>query len=120
VDRRRLRSPKLTASASPANIPEYTVAIGRKGGQIGGKRRLKTAPKTERSKVAARAAKAPLEKSSAIASLIASSLSFFFFFDSGFDSTLPGLAEPFRFASCRQHTKLRLPHPPRFSAGGRH
>jgi hypothetical protein len=33
-------------------------AIGRKGGQIGGKRRLKTMTKTERSKIATRAAKA--------------------------------------------------------------
>jgi hypothetical protein len=33
-------------------------AIGRKGGQIGGKRRLKTMTKAQRSKIAAKAAKA--------------------------------------------------------------
>jgi len=33
-------------------------AIGRKGGQIGGKRRLKTMTKEQRRKVAAKAAKA--------------------------------------------------------------
>jgi hypothetical protein len=37
-------------------------AIGRKGGQIGGKRRLKTMTKAERSKVAAKAAKARWKK----------------------------------------------------------
>jgi hypothetical protein len=30
--------------ASSANISAYMAAIGRKGGQIGGKRRLKTSP----------------------------------------------------------------------------
>jgi len=39
-------------------ILEYMSAIGRKGGQIGGKRRLKTMTKAERSKIAAKAAKA--------------------------------------------------------------
>ncbi len=48
----------VSAPASPANISEYMAAIGRKGGQIGGKRRLKTMTKAERSKIAARAAKA--------------------------------------------------------------
>ncbi|MGA9987707.1 MAG: hypothetical protein WBP69_07990 [Terriglobales bacterium] len=48
--------PKITAP--PANISEYMAAIGRKGGQIGGKRRLKTMTKAERSKIATRAAKA--------------------------------------------------------------
>jgi hypothetical protein len=48
---------KVTETASPANISEYMSAIGRKGGQIGGKRRLKTMTKAERSRVAARAAK---------------------------------------------------------------
>ena len=37
-------------------------AIGRKGGQIGGKRRLKTMTKAERSKIAAKAAKARWKK----------------------------------------------------------
>ncbi len=51
-------APPVSAPASPANISEYMAAIGRKGGQIGGKRRLKTMTKTERSKIATRAAKA--------------------------------------------------------------
>jgi hypothetical protein len=37
-------------------------AIGRKGGQIGGKRRLKTMTKEQRSKVAAKAARARWKK----------------------------------------------------------
>jgi hypothetical protein len=37
-------------------------AIGRKGGQIGGKRRLKTMTKAARSKVAAKAARARWKK----------------------------------------------------------
>jgi len=37
-------------------------AIGRKGGQIGGKRRLKTMTKEQRRKVAARAARARWKK----------------------------------------------------------
>jgi len=49
---------KPTGSAPPQTISEYMSAIGRKGGQIGGKRRLKTMTKAERSKVAAKAAKA--------------------------------------------------------------
>jgi hypothetical protein len=50
--------PKVTGSAPPSSISEYMSAIGRKGGQIGGKRRLKTMTRAERSKVAAMAAKA--------------------------------------------------------------
>jgi len=42
----------------PSDLSAYMAAIGRKGGQIGGKRRLKTMTKTERSKIAAKAAKA--------------------------------------------------------------
>src|ERR1700731_2177799 len=42
--------PKVTTSVAPVNIFEYMAAIGRKGGQIGGKRRLKTMTKAERSK----------------------------------------------------------------------
>jgi|HubBroStandDraft_6_1064221.scaffolds.fasta_scaffold129049_6 hypothetical protein len=45
--------PKGIDIASPANISEYIAAIGRKGGQIGGKRRIKT--KAQRSKIAAKA-----------------------------------------------------------------
>ena len=42
----------------PPVISQYIAAIGRKGGQIGGKRRLKTMTKDQRRKVAAKAAKA--------------------------------------------------------------
>jgi hypothetical protein len=49
-------------SPKPAGLSQYMAAIGRKGGQIGGKRRLKTMTKTERSKVAANAAKARWKK----------------------------------------------------------
>jgi hypothetical protein len=55
-------TPPISAPASPMNISEYMAAIGRKGGQIGGKRRLKTMTKDERSKVAAKAAKARWKK----------------------------------------------------------
>ena len=44
------------------NLSEYMRQIGRKGGQIGGKRRLKTMTKEQRRKVAARAAKARWKK----------------------------------------------------------
>ena len=47
---------------SPATISEYMRTIGRKGGQIGGKRRLKTMTKAQRSKVAAKAARARWKK----------------------------------------------------------
>jgi hypothetical protein len=51
-----LPRPKLTAPAAPANISEYMAAIGRKGGQIGGKRRLKTMTKSQRKRIATKAA----------------------------------------------------------------
>jgi len=50
------------SSGTPANISEYMSAIGRKGGQIGGKRRLKTMTRAQRSKIAAKAAKARWKK----------------------------------------------------------
>jgi len=49
---------------APASISEYMAAIGRKGGQIGGKRRLKTMTKEQRRKIAAKAAKARWKKAS--------------------------------------------------------
>ena len=51
---------KPTASAETAtvNLSEYMAAIGRKGGQIGGKRRLKTMTAAQRHKIAAKAARA--------------------------------------------------------------
>lgn len=42
--------------------PEHMAAIGRNGGKIGGKRRLKTMTKEQRHKVAAKAAKARWKK----------------------------------------------------------
>lgn len=52
------------APAAPVNLSEYMASIGRKGGQIGGKRRLKTMTKAARSKVAAKAARARWKKKS--------------------------------------------------------
>jgi hypothetical protein len=51
-----------TSSTIPPHLSEYMAAIGRKGGQIGGKRRLKTMTKEQRSKAAARAARARWKK----------------------------------------------------------
>lgn len=53
-------SPVPPASFS---ISEYMSEIGRKGGKIGGKRRLKTMSSAERKKVATQAAKARWKKS---------------------------------------------------------
>ena len=50
------------ATVAPVNLSAYMAAIGRKGGRIGGKRRLKTMTKEQRSKVAAKAAKARWKK----------------------------------------------------------
>jgi hypothetical protein len=47
---------------SPASLSQYMAEIGRKGGQIGGKRRLKTMTKAQRQRVAAKAAKARWKK----------------------------------------------------------
>lgn len=47
-----------SSSTIPPHVSAYMAAIGRKGGQIGGKRRLKTMTAGERHKVAAKAAKA--------------------------------------------------------------
>ena len=52
----------VTAPISPSDLSAYMAAIGHKSGQIGGKRRLKTITKAERSKVAAKAAKARWKK----------------------------------------------------------
>jgi hypothetical protein len=54
-------APKASPAA-PANLSEYMAAIGRRGGQIGGKRRLKTMTPAQRSKVAKAAAKARWKK----------------------------------------------------------
>ena len=50
--------PETVTVAAPVNLSEYMASIGRKGGQIGGKRRLKTMTKEQRRKVAAKAARA--------------------------------------------------------------
>ena len=42
----------------PSELSQYMAAMGRKGGQIGGKRRLLTMTKEQRRKVAVKAAKA--------------------------------------------------------------
>ncbi len=47
-----------TKTVAPVELSSYMAAIGRKDGQIGGKRRLKTMTKEERRKVAAKAASA--------------------------------------------------------------
>ncbi|MGO9649635.1 MAG: hypothetical protein ACLPOO_16455 [Terriglobales bacterium] len=57
-----LQPEPATAPAAPVNLSEYMAAIGRKGGQIGGKRRLKTMTKEARRKVAAKAARARWKK----------------------------------------------------------
>ncbi len=48
----------LQARKVPADISEYMAKIGREGGKIGGKRRMKTMTKEQRSKIAKKAAKA--------------------------------------------------------------
>jgi hypothetical protein len=44
----------------PASLSQYMSAMGRKGGAIGGKRRLVTMTAAQRKKVAAKAAKSPV------------------------------------------------------------
>jgi hypothetical protein len=51
-------STESTPLSPPLNISEYMSEIGRKGGRIGGKRRLKTMTAAERKKVATKAARA--------------------------------------------------------------
>jgi hypothetical protein len=55
--------PREETPEIPAGLSNYMAAIGRKGGQIGGKRRLKTMTPDERSKAAKRAARARWNKS---------------------------------------------------------
>jgi hypothetical protein len=60
VDRSTSETPEEKAPNPPSldsEISKYMAAIGRKGGQIGGKRRLKTMTKAERQRVAAKAAR---------------------------------------------------------------
>jgi hypothetical protein len=51
-----------TPASVTANISEYMAVIGRKGGKIGGKRRLTTLTKEERKRIAANAARARWQK----------------------------------------------------------
>jgi hypothetical protein len=46
----------------PASLSEYMAAIGRKGGKIGGKHRMKTMTKEQHPKVATKAARARWRK----------------------------------------------------------
>jgi hypothetical protein len=55
-------STESPAPPAPLNISEYMSEIGRKGGKIGGKRRLKTMTAAERKEVASKAAKARWKK----------------------------------------------------------
>jgi hypothetical protein len=55
-------SAALPAPATPASLSAYMAAMGRKGGQIGGKRRLVTMTAAQRKRVAAKAAKARWKK----------------------------------------------------------
>jgi hypothetical protein len=50
-------------SVLSSSLSEYMSIMGRKGGKIGGKRRMKTMTKEERRKVAVKAAKARWKKS---------------------------------------------------------
>jgi len=52
----------VTAPTPPSELSAYMAAMGRKGGQIGGKRRLKTMTKEQRRKVAAKAARSRWKK----------------------------------------------------------
>ena len=56
------QQPAETTPPAPANLSEYMAAIGRKGGLIGGKRRLKTMTKAQRRTVAAKAARTRWKK----------------------------------------------------------
>lgn len=53
---------KPAEASTTVNLSDYMAAIGRKGGQIGGKRRLKTMTKEQRRKVATKAARARWKK----------------------------------------------------------
>ncbi len=68
VDRSTSEAPDREAQAEappvspPSNLSEYMAAIGRKGGKVGGKRRLKTMTPEQRRKVAQKAAKTRWKK----------------------------------------------------------
>jgi len=56
------RSESLDSRRVPTAISEYMASIGRKGGKIGGKRRLSTLTEKERKRIASAAAKARWQK----------------------------------------------------------
>ena len=56
-------APKETHVSVPADLSAYMAAMGRKGGLVGGKRRLVTMTPAQRKKVAAKAAAARWGKS---------------------------------------------------------
>jgi hypothetical protein len=60
---RATQEPESNVGQVPASISEYMARIGSKGGKIGGKRRLETMTPEERSRIAAKAAKARWKKS---------------------------------------------------------
>ncbi|MFZ0340562.1 MAG: hypothetical protein WAL45_21235 [Terracidiphilus sp.] len=63
VDRSTSESPAaLPSPPAPASLSAYMSAMGRKGGQIGGKRRMVTMTAAQRKKAAAKAAKARWSK----------------------------------------------------------
>ena len=57
--------PEITPTIPPAALSAYMAAIGRKGGTIGGKRRLVTMTQEERSAVGLKAAKTRWKKAKA-------------------------------------------------------
>ena len=60
VDRSTSETPEQEQARPPsldAEISKYMASVGRKDGQIGGKRRLKTMTKAQRQRVAAKAAR---------------------------------------------------------------
>jgi hypothetical protein len=56
------QGPPKPPKTLPPDVSAYMATIGRKGGAIGGKRRLKTMTKEQRIKVAAKAARARWKK----------------------------------------------------------
>ncbi len=65
VDQSTSEAPEPAQEAppiAPSSLSQYMAAIGRKGGQIGGKRRLKTMTKEQRKSVATKAARARWKK----------------------------------------------------------
>ena len=69
VDRSTSEAPEPEQEAEPSKPPvspeilsKRMATLGRKGGQIGGKRRLKTMTKAQRKRVAAKAARARWKK----------------------------------------------------------